>query len=525
MEITFLGATREVTGSLHMLTTTKDRILLDCGMFQGRRKESDKKNRSPFPNPEKITNTVISHAHIDHSGRIPLLTKSNYHGRVFCTRPTADALSYMLLDSAHIQESDALYLNYKSLRGFLSQMKSKQGKKEITNREMGEIKRLLKKNRHELRANEIQSLIRKNKLKEVLPLYTKDDAENALEQLEGRPYKKPITIGDNMTCTFYEAGHILGSAVCIIKSIENGQKRTVCYTGDLGRFNKPIIKDPTLDFAPEDQDIDLLVMETTYGDRLHEPVKDMKHALKKVLTDTFARRGCVLIPSFAFGRTQEVLYVLHELYQEGAVFKAPVFVDSPLASRLTTVFGEHPEVYDQETHETFLQHGKNPFEFEEMNFTRNLEESMELLNRRDPHIVISASGMCEAGRILHHLRYKIHNPKNTIITVGYMAENTLGRRLQDLGTEYENSSRRGRPPMIRLLNKEYPLAAQVKELGGFSAHGDKEELFRFVSESNLRIKKIALVHGEEHQTLSFAEFLKEKGYEAHAPMPGETIPV
>jgi metallo-beta-lactamase family protein len=278
-----------------------------------------------------------------------------------------------------------------------------------------------------------------------------------------------------------------------------------------------------LDFADEDRDIDLLIMESTYGDRLHEPVDELKPRLKTVIINTYNRGGSIIIPSFAFGRTQELAYYLHELYAEKEVPRLPIYVDSPLAVRLTRVYGEHPEVYDQETHETFLKNGKNPFAFGQMHFVSSVEESMALNRDESPHIVISASGMCEAGRILHHLRFKVHNSKNTILIVGYMAANTLGRRMLEMGLAYEKSGRKDKPPMLKIFNKAYPLKAQIVKMGGFSAHADKNELLRFIKKSNLRIKKIAVVHGEIDQSLAFAQHLRNDGFTAIVPREGESI--
>jgi len=241
--------------------------------------------------------------------------------------------------------------------------------------------------------------------------------------------------------------------------------------------------------------------------------------------DTYARGGTIMIPSFAFGRTQELLYVLHELYNENEVPHFPVYVDSPLATKLTRVFAEHPEVYDEETHATFLQNSQNPFHFKQIHFVGSVEESMALNRDQTPHIVVSASGMCEAGRILHHLRHKIHDPKNTILIVGYMAQHTLGRRILEQGLAYDESGRKGKPPLVKFMNKEYPLKARVVRLGGFSAHADKNEMIRFLKESNLNVKKIALVHGEEDQTLAFAETLKKENYPVVVPQRGETIEI
>jgi metallo-beta-lactamase family protein len=524
MHITFYGAVREVTGSMHLLGTDNDHILLDCGLFQGRRKEAAEKNRVLPLDPAMVTNMILSHAHIDHSGRIPLLTRKGFSGRILCTRATADACRYLLPDSAHIQEQDAEYLNYKTVRRAMSHGHTINGKP-VGKRNYEKIKKMLKQNHNRLEGEVIQDLIDRYRLEGVRPLYTTADAEQALTQMDGSPYRHETAVGNNLTVSFYEAGHILGSAISIIKQSSNGGSRTVAYTGDLGRFDKPILRDPTLNFEEQDRHIDLLVMESTYGDREHEPVVDLKPRLKEVLNSTFNRGGCVLIPSFAYGRTQELIYVIHELYDEGAVPRMPVWVDSPLAANITTVFGEHPEVYDRETHETFLRNGKNPFDFRQVHFTSSVEESMALMRETKPHIVISASGMCEAGRILHHLRYKIHNPSNTVLIVGFMAQNTLGRRLLEQGQAYADSGRQGNPPILKILNKEYPLKAQVVKIGGFSAHADKNEMMRFLTQSNLQIKKIAVVHGEEEQSLAFANLLREKGYEAIVPKVGQTIVV
>ena len=526
MHVAFYGAVREVTGSMHMICSDDDRILLDCGMFQGRRKETDEKNRVlPF-DPSIVTNLVLSHAHIDHSGRIPLLTRSRYGGRVYCTRATADACKYLLLDSAHIQESDAEYLNYKTVRSALNRMQSVSGQSKAQKKKNTEVLKRLKREGHRLNVEVINELIEEHQLRSVTPLYTVEDAEHALEFFEGIPYRHPVVIGKSAEMTFYEAGHILGSAFTVIRIRENGRTFKIGYSGDVGRFGKPIIRDPNLKFDEKDTDLDLLILESTYGNRLHDPVQDLKPALADILNEAVTERGgAVIIPAFAFGRTQELLYVLHELYIEKAVPKIPVYVDSPLATNITKVFGEHPEIYDDDTHETFLEKGKNPFLFKEIRFIGSVEESMALNREEKPHIVIAASGMCEAGRVLHHLRYKMHNERHTILIVGYMAQNTLGRRILEKGREYDESGRSGPAPVLKLLNKEYPLKAHVKRLGGFSAHGDKNDILRFLKESNLSVKRIAVVHGEEDQSLAFADFLGENGFNAGVPMPGETFQI
>ncbi len=525
MYVTFYGAVREVTGSMHLLTTAEDRVILDCGLFQGHRKETAEKNRViPF-DPRMLTNIVLSHAHIDHSGRIPLLTKRDFAGRIICTRATAAASEYLLRDSAHIQESDANYLNYKTVRNALTKQHTSRSGKPISSRKSKEIRKILKTNRHNLNLDAINELLGAHQLEKVEPLYTITDADQALGLFDGYPYRHPISIGRNLTCTFYDAGHILGSAFALIHAGQNGRDFRICYTGDIGRFDKPIIKDPTLNFGEEDRQIDLLIMESTYGDRLHEPVKDLKPQLKKILIETDQRGGSIVIPAFAYGRTQELLYTLHELYDANEVPQFPIYVDSPLATQITRVFGEHPEVYDEETHEAFLRQGKNPFAMDKIQFVESVEESIALNQETKPHIVLSASGMCEAGRILHHLRYKIHNARNTVLIVGFQAQHTLGSRILELGLKYEQSGRKGEPPVVKFFNKEYPLKAHVVRLGGFSAHADKNEMLRFLKNSNLKIKKIALVHGEEDQILSFAGFLKNEGFSVVVPKYGESVEV
>jgi metallo-beta-lactamase family protein len=521
MQITFYGAVREVTGSMHLVTNDEDRVLLDCGLFQGRRTESAEKNRVlPF-DPGILTNLVLSHAHTDHSGRIPLLTRKGYSGRVFCTRPTHSACTYLLPDSASIQQSDADYLNYRTVRQALT--------RKAAARDAGmsdaEAKAMLKKGRHELNPTAIGGLLRSLRLETVSPLYTLKDAEDALGAFEGIPYEHTIEVGRGLTCTFYDAGHILGSAISMISQQRNGRPSRICFTGDLGRFGKPILNDPQLAFADAEREVDLLVMESTYGDRLHEPVADLKGQLQAVLQETLQRGGSVLIPAFAFGRTQILLYLLHELYNEGKLPRVPISVDSPLAVNLTRVFAEHPEVYDRETQATFLAKGQNPFSFEQIRFVQSVEESMALNRDLTPQIIIAASGMCEAGRILHHLRFKIHDERNTILIVGYMAEHTLGRRIEEEGAAYEASGRNGPPPMLRFYNKEYPLKARVAKIGGFSGHADRAEMLRFLKQCNLRVRKIALVHGEEQQALHFADALRREGYEVNLPRRGETLQV
>ncbi len=526
MNVTFYGAAREVTGSMHLVSTDHDRILLDCGLHQGRRREAAEKNRVlPF-DPAILSAILLSHAHADHSGRVPLATRNGFTGRVLCTAATRSACAYLLPDSASIQESDAAYLNYKTVRHALTQPglpAAKKGGRKPPDLEA--VKKLLKKNRHELKVEAINRLIAELRLEAVEPLYTLEDARRALTAFEGCSYRRPVSVGAGLTATFYDAGHILGSAIIILTAREGGRTVRIGFTGDLGRFDSPVLRDPELDFAPEERALDLLILESTYGNRVHEPVADLKGALRALLAETFDRGGTVLIPAFAFGRTQVLLYLLHELHQGGEIPPVPIYVDSPLATHLTEVFANHPEGYDREAQATFLAKGENPFVFDRVHFVRSVEESMALNRDERPQIIIAASGMCEAGRILHHLRFKIHNPRHTVLIVGYMAQNTLGRRIEELGRAWEQSGRAGDPPLVRFLNKDYPLRAHVAKIGGFSAHADRQEMLRFLERGNLRVKAIALVHGEEEQCLPFAEELNRRGFPTVVPRRGETLRV
>lgn len=526
MFVTFYGATREVTGSFHVLTNNGDKILLDCGMFQGKRQEAFEKNRVFPVEPGLVTNMVLSHAHIDHSGRIPVLTSGGFKGRIYCSRATADACQFLLRDSAYIQENDASFLNYKNVKNCLSTIQQGVDGKRLSKKERKQIGKSLRAGKYQINDNLVSKLIDEHGLERVTPLYTMAQAEDSLDYFEGIPYRHPVKIGKGISCTLYEAGHILGSAMSVIRvEQENGETKKILFSGDLGRFNKPIIKDPNLVFNEEDREIDLLIMESTYGNRVHEPVQDMKPLLAEVVRKTHKRKGSVIIPAFSYGRTQEILYFLHELILSGEIPELPIYVDSPLATKITEVFGNHPETYDKETHESFLERGLNPFHFNGLKFVETVEESMALNRDMTPHIVLAGSGMCEGGRILHHLRHKIHNERNTVLLVGYMGRNTLGRRIQELAEKYEDSGRKGKPPVVRFYNKDYPLKAEVITLGGFSAHGDKNECLYFLQNSGLKIKKIALVHGEESQVTSFGEFLQSHGYEVEIPYKGQSITV
>lgn len=524
MRISFHGAARQVTGSMHCVMFDGDLVYFDCGLFQGKRQQSREMNSVIPCDPHLITNILLSHAHIDHCGRIPMITRQDgFNGHIVSTRATADACGYLLKDSAKIQESDAGYLNYKTVKRFLHELATSSVRADMSSKEVRKIQRQLKSKSHRLNRQLINDLMERYNLNRIKPLYTISDAEDALEYFRPTVGRRPVQVGKNMSATFYNAGHILGSAIIALRINENGKNRTIMYTGDLGRYDKPIIKDPTRQFNREDQEVDLLIMESTYGDRLHEPVVDLKPLLKDVITETFNRGGVIMIPAFAYGRTQELIYYLHELYLEGSVPKMPIYVDSPLAVNITKVFGEHPEAYDQDTHTVFLENGKNPFMFPEIRYIQSVKESMQLNRAGDPHIVIAGSGMCEGGRILHHFRHRIEDDRNTILVVGYMAQHTLGRKILERGMEYEESGRKGEAPQVRLFGSRHHLGARVRKLAGFSAHGDRDEMTRFLKESGLNIKKIAVVHGEEEQSLSFGRHLEKLGYQTFVPRHGQII--
>ena len=451
MDIQIFGAAREVTGSMHVLTVGSEKILLDCGLFQGHRKDAFERNsKLPFE-AESITAMVLSHAHIDHSGNIPLLLKSGYKGNIFTTHATQDLANVMLRDSAYIQQKDAEYINKKN---------------------------------------------KKKGLDPIEPIYTMADAEAALPHFVSIGYRRPFYITKNVRLTFYDAGHILGSAIVVLDVEENGKNYRFLFTGDLGRKNLPVIKDP--EYIAE---TDFYMTESTYGNREHEDIVNMKQGLKDLISRTVTRGGKIIVPAFSVGRTQELVYFLHELFNEGSLPEIPIYVDSPLSVNVTEVFRLHTECYDKETREQFLQNHQDPFGFYRLRYIRHVEDSKKLNTSNEPAIIISASGMCETGRILHHLANNIEDPKNSILIVGFMAANTLGRRLVE------------RIPVIKIYGEEYKLNAEVKITNGFSAHADKHELLEYFNQLNKsRLKKTIIVHGEEEAALNLGTEMKKTGF-------------
>ncbi|MBR3374888.1 MAG: MBL fold metallo-hydrolase [Firmicutes bacterium] len=452
MKIKFCGATIGVTGSCHLLTTDRHRVLLDCGQFQGN-KEMDDLNWEPFPfDPESIEAVVLSHAHIDHCGRIPLLVKRGFTGDIYCTDATADLLQVMLLDSAYIHEKDAEWQTKKNART---------GKPAVE------------------------------------PLYTVQDAERSLKLVKPILYDQLVELNDQMKIVFNDAGHILGSAITEIWVTENDQTSKIVFSGDLGVTNRPILRDPK-----KIKKADYLIMESTYGGRLHPENSTSIDRLIHIIIATVKRGGSVIIPAFAVGRTQELIYELNMFYEHHPEYQdvlgdLNVYIDSPMATTATEVFRKNAQVFDEETKELILS-GDNPLDFKNLIFTRSTAESQALNMNRTPKIIISASGMCEAGRIRHHLKHNLWDPKNSIVFVGYQAEGTLGRALIDGVKE------------VKLFGETVIVAAEIHNLEGFSGHADQNGLLDWLGGFQKIPKQIFLVHGEEQSKIDFAKAAQER---------------
>ena len=462
MKIRFLGAVRTVTGSMHLLSVNGAQILLDCGLFQGRRKESFERNRKlPF-DATTVDSMILSHAHIDHSGNIPSLVKNGFEGNIYATPATRDLCSAMLRDAGHIQESDAQYINKKRAR---------QG------------------------------------LPPVEPLYTVEDATNSLRYFVSIGYGRPLQVAPGVTLTFRDAGHILGSAITVLDIEEGGTASRLVFTGDLGRKEIPILKDP----EPV-ENADYLITESTYGSRVHDPFETSYAELRDVIIDTYRQGGKVIVPAFSVGRTQELVYALHRLTEARKIPDLPIFVDSPLSVNVTEIFRLHPECYDEEVNEFLaMAHRRDPFGFHRLTYVRSTERSKELNFLREPAIIISASGMCEAGRILHHLKNNVEDPRNTVLIVGWQAPHTLGRRLVE------------GQATVKIFGEEYSLKAKVETINGFSAHADRNELLDYARQLGAqRLKSAFVVHGEEASSQALAYGLNNLGVgKAIVPQPGE----
>ena len=449
MQIEFHGAARTVTGSQHLVSVNGRKILLDCGLYQGSRKASYERNQNlPFDASE-IDILVLSHAHIDHSGNVPNLVKSGFTGDIVCTYATRDLCAIMLRDSAKIQQYDIEYVN----------------------------KKRAKKNQPPIE-----------------PIYTIADAIESLKYFIGIGYERPYNLMPGVTLTFYDAGHILGSAIVVLDVEDETEKRQtrLVFSGDLGRPGRPILRDPTFI-----EGADVLIIESTYGNREHAPLDEASHKLETIINKTCRRGGKVIVPAFAVGRTQELVYRIHQLVETRDISpNLPIYVDSPLAIDATGIYRLHPEGYDEEVAQFMLgdRHG-DPFGFDMMFYTRSTAQSKELNFLREPAVIISASGMAEAGRILHHLKNNVEDPANTILIVGWQAPNTLGRRIVE------------KQPKVKIFGEEYLLKAEVATINGFSAHADRGELLEWVGRMSQRPLHTFIVHGEEDASFAFADSL------------------
>jgi metallo-beta-lactamase family protein len=468
MKITFHGAVRTVTGSQHHLTINGKQILLDCGLYQGSRKETYERNQHfPF-DAAAIDILVLSHAHMDHAGNIPNLVKSGFRGDIISTYATHDLCAIMLRDSAKIQQYDIEYLNKKRIRQNLPLLE---------------------------------------------PLYTLEDAVESLKYFVAFGYERPRQIMPGVTLTFYDAGHILGSAIVVldIEDEESRQDIRLVFSGDIGRPDRPILRDPSFIDST-----DVLIIESTYGDRLHTDEGDTDKKLERIVNETYKKGGKLIVPAFAIGRTQELVYRLHQLVEKRDIPPMlAVYVDSPLAIDATGIYRLHPEAFDEETAQFLLQsRNGDPFGFAMMQYTRSVEQSKALNFLREPAVIISASGMAEAGRILHHLKNNIEDPRNTILITGWQAPHTLGRRLVD------------KEPVVKIFGEEYQLKAQVEKMNGLSAHADRDELLDWVGHFGTRPRHTYIVHGEEPVSLKFAETLRQQGLaDVNVPHLGESFVV
>jgi metallo-beta-lactamase family protein len=451
------GAAEEVTGSKHFLAARNRTLMVDCGAFQGRREASDRKNREWSFDVKTLDAVVLTHAHYDHSGLLPLLVSRGFRSSIHATPATCDLANLILLDSARIQAKDLEYLRKRA--------KHNRG---MTIRE---------------------------------PLYSEEDAKRSLALFVPVFYHRPFKPAEGFQVTFYDAGHILGSAMAIVET----DGLSIGFTGDLGRKGLPIIRDP--EALPP---VDYLVMESTYGNRLHKSMDETLDLLADTISRTAERGGKIVVPAFAIERTQEMIFFIHLLHDRKRIPKIPIFVDSPMAVNATTIFRMHQECFDEETKRAFLDHADNPFGWNELHYITDKEESQKLNDLKGPAMIISSSGMCEAGRILHHLAHTIGDQRNTILIVGYMAENTLGRKIVEKWTR------------VPIFGESFALNAEVKVLNSFSGHADYNEILDFISRLDKnRLKKIFLVHGEKAAQENLKKLLEEKSYAVQIVKAGE----
>lgn len=461
LELTFLGAAGTVTGSAHLLTVGDQELLVDCGLYQGRRQEAMHRNRHLPKKAVAAEAAILTHAHIDHCGNLPTLVRRGFHGAIHCTHATADLCAVMLRDAARIQQYDAEWLNtkYGDTEGWTP----------------------------------------------IEPLYTEADVQPVLDRLRPHAYGEPFSVLPGLEAHLVDAGHVLGSATAVTDVRLNGHRRRVVFSGDIGRRHLPILRDPQV--PPH---ADYVVMESTYGARLHAAAEDMQAQLLEVIREAVARGGKIVVPSFALERTQEIVFALHRLHRQGKLPHMPVYVDSPLAVNLTEVFTKHEECYDAETLAFDARYG-DPFGFDLLTFVESVEESRRLNSLRGPAMIISASGMCEAGRVLHHLRNTLEDPRNFVVIVGFQAQHTLGRRLAE-----------GRRK-VRLLGLEREVRAEVRVLDAFSAHADRNELLDWARACGPQVRRFFLVHGEADQSEPFARTLAAERLHAQVAKEGETV--
>jgi metallo-beta-lactamase family protein len=457
IKLQFLGAAQNVTGSRHLLEANGTKILVDCGLYQER--QFQERNWEPFTcPPESLDAVLLTHAHLDHCGLLPKLVKDGFKGRIYCTDATAEIAQIILLDSAHLQEEDAEF----------------------------------KRKRHKKEGREGP--------RTVEPLYTTADAEACFPQFSSVKYKQPIKLDGGIEATFYDAGHVLGSSIIKVKVSMNGQDRTVIFSGDIGRPDRPIVHDPSVV-----EQADYVLVESTYGDRLHSGPEDTKKLIAEAINSTKQAGGNIIVPSFALERSQELLYYINELLLKMAIPQLQVFLDSPMASRITKVFRKHRELYDEEMTE-FVKRHRSPFEFVGLKMAGTSAESKALNNIKGTVMIIAGSGMCTGGRIKHHLVNNISKPENTIMFVGYQAVGTLGRRIVDGEKE------------VRILGQKRPVNAKVVRINGFSAHADKDELLEWLSGLKKPPKKVFVVHGESESANAFGNYVREKtGWQVAVP--------
>jgi len=455
--VNFLGAAQNVTGSAYCLEANGVRLLVDCGLYQER--ELAARNWDPFPiPPHTIDAVLLSHAHLDHSGLLPKLVREGFAGKIYCTHATYDIVQIILMDAAHLQEQDAEF----------------------------------KRKRHQREG-------RKGPYPEV-PLYTAKDATASFPRFSPVGYEETTKLGEGVEATFHDAGHVLGSSMVKVKVSRNGEQRTLVFSGDVGRWDKPMLRDPTIF-----EEADYILVESTYGDRLHEDQKGIETTLAEIINSTRKRGGNIVIPSFAFERAQEVLYYLNKLLLEDRIPHLLVFLDSPMATSITEVFERYPDLLDEDMVELMRQK-KSPFDFTGLKMTRTTDESKVINHISGTVVIIAGSGMCTGGRIKHHLVNNISRHESTILFPGYQATGTLGRQIVDGAKE------------VRILGQKYPVKARIAQINGFSAHADRDELFRWLSGLKRPPLHLFVTHGEPEVAQYFADFMKERtGWEISVP--------